>query len=77
MSRHHAEQLKGKIKETVGDITGDKSLQLEGKIDQGSAAIKRNIEDAADKIADKVNPLADKVLHAVDPKSQGSSTATR
>ena len=29
-----AEQLKGKVKETVGKVTGDAKLQGEGKADQ-------------------------------------------
>lgn len=44
------------MKEAVGDITGDKGLQREGKIDQASAATKRKIGDVADKIKDVVNP---------------------
>ena len=56
MSDHKAEETKGRMKEAVGDITGDEGLQREGKIDQGSAATKRKIDHAADKITDVVNP---------------------
>lgn len=56
MSEHKAEELKGRVKEAVGDLTGDEGLQREGKIDQGSAATKKKIGEVADRIKDAVNP---------------------
>ena len=56
MSDHMGEDLKGRIKEAVGDLTGDKGLQREGKIDQASAATKKTIGKVADKIKKTVNP---------------------
>lgn len=56
MSEHLGEEMKGRIKEAVGDITGDKGLQQEGKIDQTSAATKKTIGKVADKIKKTVNP---------------------
>jgi uncharacterized protein YjbJ (UPF0337 family) len=56
MSEHKAEDMKGRLKEAVGDVTGDKDLQREGKIDQASAATKKTIDDVADKMKDVVNP---------------------
>jgi uncharacterized protein YjbJ (UPF0337 family) len=57
MAEHHTgEQMKGRLKEAVGDITGDKGLQREGQIDQASAATKKKIGEVADKIKDAVNP---------------------
>ncbi len=53
---HTGEEMKGRIKEGVGDITGDKGLQREGKVDQGSAKTKRAVDNATDKIKDVVNP---------------------
>ncbi len=44
------DEAKGRAKEAVGDVTGDKSLKSEGKVDQGKAKVK----DAVDKVADKV-----------------------
>ena len=38
MSEHKGEEIEGRLKEAVGDVTGDKDLQREGKIDQASAA---------------------------------------
>jgi uncharacterized protein YjbJ (UPF0337 family) len=44
------DETKGKAKEAVGDVTGDKGLKNEGKVDQGKAKVK----DAVDKVADQV-----------------------
>jgi uncharacterized protein YjbJ (UPF0337 family) len=43
------DDTKGKIKEAVGDATGNERLKGEGKIDQGKGKVK----DAVDKVADK------------------------
>jgi uncharacterized protein YjbJ (UPF0337 family) len=56
MSGHKTEDLKGRLKEAAGDLTGDKALKREGRIDQGSAAIKRQLDKATDAIKDVVNP---------------------
>ena len=37
-------------KEAAGDLTGDKDLQREGKVDQASGEIKDKVGDAADKV---------------------------
>jgi uncharacterized protein YjbJ (UPF0337 family) len=56
MSHHKAEEMKGRLKEAAGDVTGDEGLKREGKVDQGSAAAKRHIDRAAEKIKDIVHP---------------------
>ena len=45
----NTDDLKGRIKESAGDLTGDEDLQREGQIDQGKGKAK----DIIDKIADK------------------------
>ncbi|HVM19594.1 MAG TPA: CsbD family protein [Egibacteraceae bacterium] len=52
MGDHKGEELKGRLKEGAGDVTGDKDLQREGKVDQGSASVKDKIDDATDKVKD-------------------------
>ena len=52
MSEHKGEEMKGRMKEAVGDVTGDKGLQREGKIDQASAATKKTVDRAADAVKD-------------------------
>jgi uncharacterized protein YjbJ (UPF0337 family) len=46
------DDLKGRAKEAAGDLTEDKDLQREGKIDQGTAAVKDKVGDVADKAKD-------------------------
>jgi uncharacterized protein YjbJ (UPF0337 family) len=56
MSDHKGEDMKGRLKQAAGDITGDKDLKREGKIDQASAAAKKSIDGAADKAKDLIDP---------------------
>ena len=56
MTDHKAEEMKGRVKEAAGDLTGDKDLQREGKLDQASAAAKKTIDSAADKLKEVVTP---------------------
>ena len=54
MADHKGEDFKGRVKEAAGDLTGDKDLQREGKIDQATGKVKDTVEDAADKVKDTV-----------------------
>jgi uncharacterized protein YjbJ (UPF0337 family) len=56
MSAHDTEDMKGRVKEAVGDLTGDAKLKHEGELDQASAATKKAIDDVADTIKDVVTP---------------------
>jgi len=56
MSEHKGEEMKGRAKEAVGDLTGDEALKREGKIDQASAATKKTIDSVTKKLEDAVNP---------------------
>jgi uncharacterized protein YjbJ (UPF0337 family) len=44
-----AEETKGRAKEAAGDLTGDKSMQREGQVDQASSSVKQKVGDVADK----------------------------
>ena len=48
------DDAKGRIKEAAGDLTGDKDLQREGKVDQAAGTVKDTVGDAADKVKDAV-----------------------
>jgi uncharacterized protein YjbJ (UPF0337 family) len=50
----NTDDAKGRIKEAAGDLTGDKDLQREGKIDQAAGDVKDKVGDAADKVKDTV-----------------------
>jgi uncharacterized protein YjbJ (UPF0337 family) len=47
---------KGRAKKAVGEVTGNKSLKDEGRVDKASGAVKDKVGDAADKAKDVVNP---------------------
>jgi uncharacterized protein YjbJ (UPF0337 family) len=46
------DEAKGKIKEAAGDLTDDKDLEREGKVDQASGKVKDKVGDVADKVKD-------------------------
>ena len=51
------QDVKGKVKETVGKATGDEDLEREGKADQVKASVKdvgEKVKDAASEIKDAV-----------------------
>jgi uncharacterized protein YjbJ (UPF0337 family) len=48
------EDIKGRAKEAVGDLTDDKELKREGKVDQFTADVKEKVGDVADKVKDVV-----------------------
>jgi uncharacterized protein YjbJ (UPF0337 family) len=43
-----ADEVKGKVKETTGRVTGDEELEAEGKGEQ----VKGNLKQAAEKVKD-------------------------
>ena len=45
-----ADKAKGRVKEALGALTGDRKLKREGKIDQAAG----NVKDAADKAVERV-----------------------
>ena len=51
----NADDLKGRAKEAVGDLTDDEGLQREGKVDQAKGSIKETLDDVGDKVEDVVN----------------------
>ena len=52
----NTDDLKGRVKESAGDLTGDKELKNEGRVDEASGTIKDKVGGAADKVKDAVNP---------------------
>jgi uncharacterized protein YjbJ (UPF0337 family) len=67
MSNGKTDQAKGRIKQAAGDLTGNKSLKREGKVDEGAGKVKdklgqakRATERAVDKAANKAKRAADR-----------------
>jgi uncharacterized protein YjbJ (UPF0337 family) len=45
----NTDDAKGRIKEAAGNVTGDKDLKNEGKLDQAEGKIKEGVDNLADK----------------------------
>lgn len=50
--KHSAEEMKGKVKESVGDATDIDRLETEGKVDQAKANVKQAGDDVKDALTD-------------------------
>jgi uncharacterized protein YjbJ (UPF0337 family) len=44
------DKLKGKVKDALGGLTGDRSTQAEGKFDQAKGNVKEGLGDAQQRI---------------------------
>ena len=55
------DDLKGRAKEAIGDLTDDKDLKREGKTDQAAGTIKDKVTDAKNWVEDKVDDVTDRV----------------
>lgn len=50
---------KGRVKEAAGDLSGDRDLKREGKVDRAAGSVKGKVGDAADKVKDTVSRKRD------------------
>ena len=46
--KHNAEDMKGKAKEAIGDMTDNERLEAEGHMDQAKADLKKTGQDIKD-----------------------------
>jgi uncharacterized protein YjbJ (UPF0337 family) len=49
----NTDDAKGRVKEAVGDMTGDDDLKNEGKVDRATGKVKEGADQVADKIKGK------------------------
>ena len=56
-----SDDLKGRAKEAVGDLTDDDELKREGQADRAGGKAKEVIENAGEKAKDLVDDIKDKV----------------
>ena len=54
MASGKSDELKGRVKEAAGALTGDKKLKREGRADQAVGKIKQKVEKVIDKVKDAV-----------------------
>jgi uncharacterized protein YjbJ (UPF0337 family) len=57
----NADEMKGRVKEAAGTLSGDEDLEREGKVDRAGGAIKDKAEGAKDKVGDAVDSIKDKL----------------
>jgi uncharacterized protein YjbJ (UPF0337 family) len=57
----NADQIKGKLKQAVGDLTGDDDLTKEGKADEKAGDVKEFFADAEDKAEELVDWVKAKI----------------
>ena len=50
MASGKADQLKGRVKEAAGALTGNKKLKREGKADQAVGKVKQSVKKVVDKV---------------------------
>ena len=55
MASGKTDELKGRVKEAAGALTGDAKLKREGQIDQAAGKTKQKMEKVIDKIKDAVD----------------------
>ena len=48
------DEAKGRSKQAAGDMTDDRKLKREGKVDRAASDVKGKVGDAADAVKDKV-----------------------
>ena len=57
----NTDDLKGRAKEAVGDLTDDRDLKREGKVDRASGKAKEFVDDVKDKAEDVIDNVKDKL----------------
>ena len=50
MASGKADQLKGRVKEAAGALSGNKKLKREGKTDQAVGKVKQSVKKVVDKV---------------------------
>lgn len=51
----NSDKIKGRAKETLGDLTGDGELKREGKVDRAAGSVKEGVNVAKEKVKDIVD----------------------
>jgi uncharacterized protein YjbJ (UPF0337 family) len=68
------EKSKGKVKEAVGTLTGNKKLESEGKMDRRAGEAKEKVGRVRSKVEGSVDKAERKTLKAID---KAKNTARR
>ncbi len=60
------DDMKGRAKEALGDLTDDERLQREGKADRASGALKDKVNGAKNWVEEKIDRVRNKAQHHDD-----------
>ena len=55
----NVDDVKGRVKEAAGDLTDDKDLKREGKVDRTAGAAEEKVDEVADTLKDAVGKKRD------------------
>jgi uncharacterized protein YjbJ (UPF0337 family) len=66
------DQVKGKAKEAVGRLTGNKDLESEGKTDRRAGETKEKLSDAKGKVEEVIDKAESKVEEVIDKTKDAS-----
>ena len=55
MASGKSDELKGRVKEAAGALTGDEELKREGKADQAVGKLKQKVEKSIDTVKDALS----------------------
>ncbi|MBY0275504.1 CsbD family protein [Candidatus Binatia bacterium] len=55
MTSGKSDELKGRVKEAAGALTGNKKLKREGKADQVVGKVKQTVEKVVDKVKEAID----------------------
>lgn len=59
MTSGKSDEAKGRVKEALGVLTGDKKLQQEGKADQTAGKVKNAVKKVKDRADDVIDDVKD------------------
>lgn len=55
----NTDKVKGRVKQSIGALTGDEKLQKDGRQDERAGRIKQKADEAIDVVRDKLEDVAD------------------
>lgn len=56
-------EIKGNIKEKVGQVTGNRNLEGEGQADQVEGKVQKNVGKARRKVGEVIEDIGEKISH--------------
>lgn len=65
-----ADDMKGRVKEAAGALSGDDQLKREGQLDQTAAAAKGRVMEAAEKLYEVIDHTKEEITRTVNKPSK-------